>query len=31
MVRLKELNRARDEVEKTNGDKPMDRGMFRVG
>lgn len=30
MVRLEELNRAREEVEKTNGDEPMDRGMFRV-
>ena len=31
MVRLEELNKAREEVEKTNGDEPMDRGMFRVG
>lgn len=30
MVRLEELNRAREEVEKTNVDEPMDRGMFRV-
>lgn len=30
MVRLEELNKAREEVEKTNGDEPMDRGMFRV-
>ena len=25
------LEDAKDEIEKTNGDKPMDRGMFRVG
>ena len=31
MVRLEELNKAREEVEKTNGDEPMDMGMFRVG
>ncbi|MGN0603300.1 MAG: DUF262 domain-containing protein [Oscillospiraceae bacterium] len=31
MVRLEELNRAREEVEKTSGDAPMERGMFRVG
>lgn len=31
MVRLEELNKAREEIEKTNGDEPMDRGMFRVG
>lgn len=31
MVRLEELNKAREEVEKTNGDEPMDRRMFRVG
>lgn len=24
------LEDAKDEIEKTNGDKPMDRGMFRV-
>ena len=30
MVRLEELNKAREEVEKTNGDEPMDRGMFQV-
>ncbi len=31
MIRLEELNKAREEVEKTNGDEPMDREMFRVG
>lgn len=31
MVRLEELNRAREEVEKTNDEKPMEKGMFRVG
>lgn len=31
MVRLEELNKAREKVENTNGDEPMDRGMFRVG
>lgn len=30
MVRLEELNKARDEVEKTNGDEPMDREIFKV-
>ena len=30
MVRLEELNRAREEVEKTSGGVPMERGMFRV-
>lgn len=28
--RTEELNKAREKVEKTNGDEPMDRGMFRV-
>lgn len=31
MVRLEELNKAREEIKKTNGDEPMDRGMFSVG
>lgn len=30
MVRLEELNRVREEVEKTNDEKPMEKGMFRV-
>ena len=30
MVRLEELNKAREEVEKDNRDEPMDRGMFRA-
>lgn len=30
MVRLEELNRAREEVEKTSGGAPMEKGMFRV-
>lgn len=31
MVRLEELNRAREEVEKTSDGVPMEKGMFRVG
>lgn len=30
MVRLEELNRAREEVEKTSGGVPMEKGMFRA-
>lgn len=30
MVRLEELNRAREEVEKTSGGVPMEKGMIRV-
>lgn len=30
MVRLEELNRAREEVEKMSGGVPMEKGMFRV-
>lgn len=30
MVRLEELNRAREEVENTSGGGPMEKGMFRV-
>lgn len=29
MVWLEELNQAREEVEKTSGDVPMEKGMFR--
>ena len=30
MIRLEELEQARKEIEKTNAEKPMEQGMFRV-